>query len=239
MRNPEGDWKSIIQAQAQTNKLLQDQETQLSKLGRKLYKKELDTQLTYKNQMINSLKEEHSHEREFLRAQHLALHDFETSKKQEDKSIQRILAKDYEAESSNRVRRQREEREHEKSEEQIRINQEFQRLQAEKESQVTQKAKQIRIQQQSLQQNILEKQSKRALEMREKERDKRMIHENMMKQAASENNFREFYQNRQAQQEEKMKTFQPVLRNEQAKWEAINRSNAEYVKKRERELSLK
>ena len=51
----ESDWRKLIEAQTEASKRIEAEEKGLNQLGRKLYKEELDNQLTYKlNSFQNS-----------------------------------------------------------------------------------------------------------------------------------------------------------------------------------------
>ena len=101
MRSNSNEWAKIIEAQAYTNKQVEDEEKHLKFLSKKLYRKNLDDQLHSKLSYLNKGHGDTQGETECLKVQHKMISERDALDKQQNKDIQRYLAKEYSNSKNN------------------------------------------------------------------------------------------------------------------------------------------
>ena len=228
--NEEAEWPAVIRAQDETSKYLMKQEKEVKQKSKIRYKEELDKQLLQKHQ--NQLSEfvDLKEERTYLTQQNEAMKKFELLKKQADRSFEQLFLKVNKTDQSVKQKKLyndlKSERDQEKKHIQDSLNFENQRKLEENSI----RNKIVKEQQRVLDQQLQIKKENCFNKEQEKERERKMIEKNMEVMKKREQSYKNFYDQKLANLEQKSKIFQPVMEKDKVNQEFIRKRNEEWEK---------
>ena len=245
----EGNWGTLIEAQAKNNEALQEEEGRLRKLSKEIYKKELDNQLREKFQNsqrnhINNLRE-----REMFQAKERAACEVYEKQREHQRQLQKIFSEEYKQASQTKQLRMRNEKEHYQKTEKD--------YQKKIENQITEEsnrqkayADQVKqMQRNAMKERDLQKQLEKEQALKEKEKEREMINKSIEQMKARENSFRQFYNDRLKRKSvgtvnfknfdevENEKKFKILKRHEE--WDKRAKEKEAYIEKLEQERRAK
>lgn len=225
-----GEWAAVIKAQDETSKVVLKEEEDLQKQSKIRYKEELDKQLQYKNKVNKGEFSEKQQEMSFLVAQGLAMRNFESKKKQEDKSYLQIFMNDNQNDQLKRTKLEQKNLKYQKALEQQRIQTVQEELEKQHKKELEFKNNRVKMEQEELKRLNAERIRQATINDLEKFKDKAMINSQIEEMKSMEASYKVFYEKRMQNMEKKLKNFQPIMESNQNKQDFINKRNREWEK---------
>ena len=229
--NPaEGDWSKVIKAQDDISKHVIQEEIDLQRQSKIRYKEELDRQLQYKSHLLKNQLQDKNDEFSFHVAQQLAMKDFENNKKLQDRSHMVLIQTNNQVDLDKRNKMMAYMTEQEKNTEQDRIKRAQQEIEAERQRESIVRNRRIQEEQEEIRRQNYEKEIKARMANVEKLQDKKMIEKRIEFMEKAESGYREFYEKRMQDLDQRMKNFQPIMDSAMNRQELIRRRNEEWEK---------
>jgi hypothetical protein len=240
--NLKGDWPAIIKAQDEASNFVIQQEKELKKQSKFRYKEELDRQIQAKHKTQQQIFDTKDEEREFLKLQSEALRKYEADKKVTDREYVKFFSSENREEEHNKRKKYYLSMQREKELEQKRIQDVLHTEKQRKTEEALHKMSVKKEQQRILDLQIEERQQRFGKELEEKVNDKRNLEKIVEEMRLKEQSYRDFYDKRMAQLEQKSRVFQPVLDKGRTDMDLINKRTEEYertTKVRDKEKEMK
>ena len=224
----ECDWGYLIKAQDKVSTLIAKQEKDFFKTNKVKYKQELDQQLQEKNNIFEQKNDSKELQQNYYKAQLEAIKEYETKRKQEDRSFH----KQYEINNleivQNKLKFTKLTNSREKMQEMIQLKKIQDEVNHEKKFEVFLKEQRKNKEKEEIQKKINEKNIKIQLANIEKLREKEMVEKKIQEMKENENKSKEMFEKKHFFFEEKMKKIQVPVKNEDYKIELIRKRNQEW-----------
>jgi myosin heavy subunit len=234
----EGEWSKVIKAQDEISRQVMQEEIDLQRQSKIRYKEELDKQLLYKSHQLKNQQQDKNDEFSFHVAQQLAMKDFENKKKMQDRNHLMIIQNNNQNDLEKRQKMMNLMTEQEKNAEQERIRKTQQDLETERLRENFMKNKRIQDEQDEIRRQNQEKAQKARMASLEKQQDKKMIEKRIDQMKNAESGYREFYDKRMQELDQRMKNLQPVLDSAANRQELIRRRNEDWEKMMQEKIAL-
>ena len=226
----EGDWSKVIKAQDEISKHVIQEEQDLQRQSKIRYKEELDKQLQYKSHLIKNQLQDKNDELSFHNAQKLAIKDFENNKKLQNRNHMILIQTNNLVDIDQKNKMMSHIIEQEKISENERIKKAQQEIEAERQREARARNTRIQEEKEEIRKKNYENHLKAKIASVEKLQDKKMIEKRIEIMGKAEAGYREFYDKKIQDLDQRMKNLKPVLDSAANRQELIRKRNEEWEK---------